>query len=882
MAEMKKSFKEFMEKHGRSESGFTMAEILVAIALLAVLTAVVTSTIINATQTSDKFSRGTMNESQLLNAVSLVTRDISLAKEVRYASDTALAVDTVEGGKLSSVYYFYWTGSADSIPSAAAFTEVKNNASRISSQPGIVEYRVVNGNTGDPTVRTVIEGYNPGGNSEYPLFTYYDGKNAEILLDATNPPQVSDAKLPEIRRVEIHFTSYIDSRDNAMELHTSASPRFLGGVATGNAGLNNPLEKPATPLLYGELPPRTNTAKLEWTPIAGATGYTVYRTNRGQTPLTMVAGTTSNPNLDDPGLAWGETYDYFVVAQGWTGDSAASSTIRLRVTPAPTTFINIQPTRGQDGSSITNFTVARNLNNQLTWAPSSGENIKYRLYTVNVSNGVKTQIYDGPLTTYLHSGRAYGDVTRYVVVPYNDPITGHSRTNPSSTTGGTAPDSPPVDLVSPPIRPVLTGDARNDLTAIKAATATNVLTVTNTASNPNAKGYEFRYGSTDAGANDTLGSRGTASTWNHGPGWGTTNYYAVTAFNDAGSSPASDAGTLPAVKLDQPPGPFTINNLSNNTGYGNVRVQGGDAGSLASVQTNGNMQAAWSAADGTVNYDVERSLRSSLGAATMSQTIMDWDSDQMNLSNSTTNTNFGNAHPGVVYDVKVRAKAANGLSREVTETLLTRPDVPRRGIAEAICLANNSGPMAVYTDADARPKNGYADITTVAYTRNGVPSQPTRTYAIGTSIGAFQDTVLNDVNGMIYQNYISPGAVPNTVARFGTSDSERRSYPLTLTVQILANFSGCSGAGKTVPTHIAPAGRNGSYWVVPHDVCYGYTPGHDYGQYYMDPNNRTAKGYVYGDYADGFQSWMVRNTGGGCNWRLHPKTGQEPYWNSIG
>jgi len=874
MAEMKKSFKEFMEKHGRSESGFTMAEILVAIALLAVLTAVVTSTIINATQTSDKFSRGTMNESQLLNAVSLITRDISLAKEVRYASDTAVAVDTMEGGKLSSVYYFYWTGTAESIPSAAAFSEVKNNASRISSQPGIVEYRVVNGNTADPTVRTVIEGYNPGGNSEFPLFTYYDGKNKEILLDATNPPQVSAAKLPEIRRIEIHFTSYIDSRDNAMELHTSASPRFLGGVAVGGA-VTERLQKPSTPLLYGDLPPRTNTAQLTWTPIAGATGYTVYRTNRNQTPLTTVVATTVNSSLDDPGLAWGETYDYFVVAQGWSGDSNPSTKISLRVTPAPTQFINIDPLRGNTGASITNFTVARNLNNQLTWAPSSGENIKYRLYTV--TNGVKTQIYDGPATTYLHSARNYGDVTRYVVVPYNDPIPGYSKTNPGSTTGGTAADSTPVDLISPPIKPVLSGVARNDLTTPSATTATNVLSITNTI--PNAKGYTFTYGATDAAANGTQGASGTSKSWNHLPGWGTTNYYAATAYNDAGSSQPSDFGTTPAVKLDQPPGPFLITDLTNNTGYGDVIVQGTETGAISTVKSKGSMSASWNTSDGSTKFNVSRSLNTSFGARTMARTVIDWDSDQSDLASTDRSTTFSNAHPGIVYDVTVQSVAANGLSRNVTSTLLTRPDVPQRGISEGICLANNSATYGMYVDSDTRPKSGYADQTKVTYAREWGGAAAPVIYGIGTSVPAFQNLAYEQWGQITYQNIISRSAVPDWVAAHGTSDSERVSYPLTLEMEVVGHFSGCTSAGRNIPDRVAPS-QQGTFWVVPFDVCYGYVPNHNYNQYYMDPNDRLRAGYLPG--RAGYWAGMVQNTTGGCLWRLHPYDGREPYWDSVG
>lgn len=877
MAEMKKAFKEFMNKHGRSESGFTMAEILVAIALLAVLTAVVTSTIINATQTSDKFSRGTLNESQLLNAVSLVTRDISLANEVTYASATALAVDTMEGGTPAQVFYFYWTGNVSSIPSDAAYFEVKNNASKISQQPGIVEYRIVGGDTSNPTIRTIIEGYNPGGNSEYPLFSYHDSNNAEILLDATNPPQVASNKLGNIRRVEIHFTSYIDSRDNAMEMHTSASPRFLGQLPTDTYGVGTPPETP-TPILNGELLPQTNVADLSWTRIAGATGYTVYRENRLQSPLVQVVGSTTGKNsstLSDPNRAWGETYEYFVIAHGWAGDSNPSSKIRLRVTPQPTAFINIDPLRA---SPITNYTVARDLNNQITWAPSTGDTIKYKLYTV--AGATKTLVYDGTATTYLHSGRSYGASTIYVVVAYNDTIPGHSATNPTAVTGGNSVDSTPVTLVSPPLKPTLSGVARNDLTSPSTALATNILTVSNDASNPSVVGYEFRHGDTDASATNTVGQRSTAISYSHLPGWGTTKWYSVRAYNDAGNSQYSDDGATLATKLDQIPGPFSISSLTNNTGYGNVVVQGTDAGSLATVNTTGVMNAAWTTSAGTVEYDVDRWISNGLGAPIMSKAYMDWEADKPDLSSATLSTNFADVHPGVVYGVQVRATAQNGLTRPIVATLLTRPDVPRRGITEATCLANNSQTYGMYVTADTRAKNGYANQTSISFAKSS-GGAATQTVNVGTSVSSFQTLNFNQEGKITYQNIISRGAVADTVANFGISDSERVSYPLTLDMQIVGHFSGCTSAGRAVPTSIAPA-QGGSTWVTAFDVCYGYLTGHDYSGYYVDPNNRNAKGYIYQDYADGYQDSFVRKNVGGCSWRLHPKTGREPYWDSVG
>lgn len=880
---MKKVLKDFIKKHGKSESGFTMVEILVAIALLAVVVAVVTSTIINATQTSEKFSQGTMNESQLLNAVSLITRDVSLAQKITYAGADAVAIETVEGNTPSNVYYFYWKGTEASIPSAPAFAQVKGNAARIPSQPGIVEYRVVNGDTSNPTVRTLIEGYNPGGNSEFPLFTYYNQKNDEILLDAaTTPPHVSDDNLGEIRRVEIHFTSYIDARDNAMELKTSASPRFVGAAVKPVAG-NQTLEKPQTPLLYGDITPRTNTGKVWWTAIAGAESYTIYRQNRTQTPLIKVAGTVAGnvTTFDDLNLAWGETFEYYVVAQGFAGDGDPSSKIRLRTTPQPTAFVNVDPRRGQvAGDSITGYTVARGLTNQLSWAPSTGENIKYKLYTV--SGAVKSLVYDGPLTTYSHSGRSYGAVTRYVVVAYNDTIPSYNNNFPGNVTGGTSADSPYIDLESPPLRPTATGVARNDLTTPSATDATNIITVTNHGANPLVDGYKFKYGTAD-NAITTVGQSNTSTSYSHLPGWGSKTFYSVTAFNNAGESESSDIGALPPVELNQPPGPFSINSLANNNGYGYVVMQSTDEGSLASVKSRGDMSADWTDASGVQGYTINRQVSNSFGRALLSKSTVDYE-DAGSMSGSS--ANFSGVQPGVIYTVSVNARASNGLVRTVSSTLLTRPDVPKRGILEATCLANgvngNGQQLAMYVDADTNPKYGYANKTIVSYNKDGYVAAAEATVPISSSVFAWQRLDhFGQLGKILFRNYIASDAVADNAANFGTSYSERLSFPLSLEVATLAPFNGACNTttgGKIIPQ----AGTMwGSPWVVPIYVCYGYQVGHDYSQYYVDPANRSAKGYVYQDYADGYQNWMSRNSSTGCVWRLAPKVGREPYWNSV-
>lgn len=894
MVKMKKVLTQLRARGEKSESGYTLMEILVAIALLAVLTVAITTTIINTTQTSDKFTRGTMNESQLLNAVSLVTRDISLANKITYAGEAGLSVETLENNAISQVSYFYWNLDANSIPAKPAtiageatpddpFAQVRANKASLPTQPGIVEYRIINGNTASPIIRNLVEGYSPGGNVAYQLFTYYDTKNKEILLDASSSLHVANNKLDTIRRVEIHFTSYIDDRANAMEIKTSATPRFLGQSTTSQNG-SVTLDKMQKPILYGHLAPRTREANVWWTPIAGADSYILYRGNRLGSPQESVIAVLggADSKYDDTTVKPGETYTYRIVAQGFVGDSDSSDAVRLRVTPDSSSFTNIDTKRGDDGSPISGYTVARNLTNQLSWKASAGENIKYRLYTG--SGASATLLYDGAGLTYAHGSRNYGDVTRYYVIAYNDTIQSFDPNNPSFVTGGTAPDSPYIDLISPPIRATITGTALNDTTSPSRPIAKNLITVTNTAANPQSKGYEFEIGNTATTVTSSA-QTGTRTTFEDTPGWGSTRHYSATAYNDAGDGPTSNV-----VKVDQIPGPFAISSLSNPTGYAWVIRQEAIKGSLAKTETRGVMSASWGASTGATEYDVDRRVSDYLSNPAIPKSLFDYETDKPNLKATT--TSFSGVQPGSIYNVTVSAVAANGKTRATTEKLLTRPDVPQSGMAEQMCLANGAGvtvaegqsPWPVqnygaYVQSNTYPKYGAATGTDISYNlKNGSAPSTKKNQSLSTGYFTWlQNDGYGNSATISFQNVIDAKIGTDRGVKFGLSDGERRSYALDLTLESVAQFTGACNT-TTGGKIIGAAGTtNGYNWVIPVNVCYGYRLGHDYSQYYMDPNDPWRAGYVYG--GSGYQPWFVKNNGA-CKWRYDPVTGTDPYWQS--
>lgn len=874
MAKMKRDNK-FLNYHGRSEHGFTMVEILVGIMLLAGVIAVVTSTLINATQTSDKLTRGTLNQSKLLDAVSLITRDISLSKKVEYASVDALSLRTIEEGVESNVKYFYWNGNASSIPSNAAFDDVRNNISLLSSEPSIVEYRVVGSNTSAPIVRGLIEGYNPGVNND-PLFLYFDNKNNEILAEAGDEGRIAEDKLESIRRVQIHLNSFLEGRDKEMEIRTSASPRFMGVETNGQAGSGTFIEKTQTPELYGDLVPRTRVAELEWTSVAGATSYTIYKQNRLanggiSTYLDQVGGDTTA--YSDTAVAPGETYEYFVVAQGYAGDSDPSNTIRLRVTPDPTSFVFIQPTRGQDGSSIEGFTVARNLDNQLSWSASSGENINYKLFKIQGST--KTLIYNGPATTYKHTGQQYGTITRYTVVPYNATLAAPTPKR-VGVTGGDAPDASVVDLISPPLAPTASVTPLNDTTNPARTSPANNIRITNVADNPTATCYEYFSGSSQATATSSF-HRSSANQREHGVAWGTTTFYRTLACNDAGNSPMSAA-----IQANQIPGPFGITSLVNNIGYTKVRSQEERVESIKTVNNEGQMTASWRSSSGSRNYSVSRSVINHLGGSVLPASF------NYNAgvgSTSETSARMNRVHPGALYRVTVTAQAANGTTRTTSATLLTKPDVPRSGILESMCLANgavNGQQLGMYVNANTFPQYGGADDSVISFyrkqygTNNYLSAPGTYSSGLGTGVFAWQAMSPYEEVGITYQNRISDARMNQLNPDFGRGISERSSHPLTLSTVMLAPSFGnaCNNyTGGHVISH-ANLPSWGFGWVVPYNVCYGYQPGNRYTDAWYYPNNLGAGAVFYQDRQPG----MVQNVGGGCKWRFAPGIHTAPRW----
>lgn len=914
---------------GKTEHGLTMIEITVAIVLLGIIMLFTTTTILSTTQTSDNFTQSAQSESNLLDAMSLISRDVSLAKSFNYADTQSLSITTLDSNTESQVYYILWNPSTSNqgIPSDSSFDTLRANTSKLPKEAGLVEYRVVNGNTSNPIVRNLIPNYNPGGSSDS-LFTYFNVEGKEILLEAGTEPKVSKDNLAGVRRVEMHFTSFVESRSNAMEMHTSAVPKLMGIVSkTEQGNLKTDANRLPPPELNGNLVPKTNTANLWWSPVAGADSYQIFSLKdnaTSYTPLRTVDPRSGIIREDHTGLTWGSDYRYKVVAYDHRGASIDSNVVHLRVTPNPTEFDNIEPLRGMDGQSITNYTVARNLQNSLYWKKVNGNNTEYKIRTSENNESWNVLWNDLKLQTNIEGGKEYGDETQYTATSYNDIIAVVNPDGTTFSTGGEAPQSDPVKLISPPIAPELNVTAINDI--IKndpSITApTNNVQVSNSSSIKTEKEFEFFVADTNnfgqsysllkknADTTSFVDNMKEHSSYDNNKGWGTNSYYFAIASNDAGDSPVSKATKNEAK---QHPGPFKFTNLSNNEGYANFYSKDTEIDAAQTLKQVGKMSGEWEKSLGAGSYEMKRRISREISTGNILREMKDQNTGKIvdfespkNFNGNTRTFEVAGTSPGVVYTVSMDAvSSVNGLKRPTSSTLLTRPDIPRSGYLEAMCLADgtvgNNQTHGMYVNADTRPKYGYADKIEVEYLNSSgiTPPSTSRDLSPGDTdnLGFFWQplTQIGNVGTIKLNTIITEKEVPNSSIDFGKTQSERRSETPYLSVSMLSNFNapcqfGYEYAGPNVLGTEGNAVKwkdstNGSRWIVHQFVCYGYVPGRAYGDFWVLDGKEFKKGYStaqkneYSGSGSFSRKWDFIPTDG-CIWRLDPY-GAEPYFQSY-
>lgn len=748
----------------RKENGFTLVEILVVISIIAVIGTVVATLIINATQSNQKFSASNMTQSELLDSVARVTTQVSLSGEVLMAESTKLRVKTTEDGIDYETTYFYWANDGDiNLPAGVDKTKLPN-------QKSFLEYKVNKANN-SIVVTNLISNYVREADAK-PIFTYFTTEDESI------PVPVQQAKLSSIKRVAVYFAITPSGREAPMEIATSAVPRMAitsAGKATGSGTVI-----PQATVLSGKLPPRTNTSTLDWIFVAGATQYNLYRDGALLKPLGPTVST-----YNDAGLEWGKTYLYHAVVTGYAGQSATSNTVSLTVVPDKPMFVNknlaatlAEVNNGTPRAGTTSpltgskYSVARGLVNQLAWSPMDGAT-GYR-----VVDGTGAVVYNGPNTTATQN-TAYGDVRTYRVYAYNVGQNG---------SGGDSVVSDPITLVSPPKAPTIAVTA-NDNTAITADSSNDVRVVTAPA---NTDGYIYDSGSTNGATSEF--TRNTTTTANQRVAWGSTTWYGVSAYNEAGPGPES-----PNVQALQKPGPFAITDITQTARsvYTNKLEYDG----VAASNQPGSVHADWGDSAGRANYTIVIAVSDSFGGSVVAGT----NSRSASLTNSYADTTT--MTPGTIYYYAVTATAPNGTTRAATTRYFqTAPDVPRSGQAWIVC---NNTPTQYYNEvytSDTRPLYGAADRThQTQFSNNGGGSGLDKDLPVGnnTQMTNSNGYYHNYTAGFILQNILDARAV---AWKAQTTSAQIKAYGTYKALNGVHNdFAGCP---------------NGS-WGEPADPCYG-------------------------------------------------------------
>jgi fibronectin type 3 domain-containing protein len=263
---------------------------------------------------------------------------------------------------------------------------------------------------------------------------------------------------------------------------------------------------------------------LNWSPVLGATSYTVkYGTTNGGPYTTTLTG-LGGPPVVVSGLAAGGTYYFVVTASNAAGTGGSSPQTSLALAPAAPTGLNAVAGNGQ---------VA------LTWNGAAGATS----YTVKygTSSGVYTQTLDATVTNATVTGLTNGTLYYFVVT--------------ASNAGGTSGNS--SQLATGPALP-----APGAPTGLNATAGNGQVALTwNGVSG--ATGYTVSYGTSSGGPYTQTVSVNGASATVTGLANGTAYYFVVSATGTGGTSANSTQASASPL-LPAPGAPTGLNAAAGN------------------------------------------------------------------------------------------------------------------------------------------------------------------------------------------------------------------------------------------------------------------------------------------------------------------------------
>lgn len=548
------------------EQGFTLIEVLITTIIIAIVAAISVGLISSSQKNSEIHLATNQGQDAINYSVSQITRELSTEPIIRVAEEDKLLIDN--NGTL--VYYFLWQGEgltqADLPPGLNTGALVTPD---ISAEAGLVlleARRTIdeNGIESPVTVSLLLNGvsetkYDSGDK----LFSYYSN-------DGVLPTPVDLEDLFFIERVGIRVVKEVEGVVTPLELKTSMALTKIGGISTELPPVDQIIPPP--PVLRGQLPPTGLTATLEWSPVAGALSYELYRyeNNQGITAASLVATKSEGDTLSvvDSNRPHNTDSYYFVLANGPGGTSGRSNIVQLRTIPLPPAFGNIDANASCSGN-----TVARNLNNCLAWSDpnsSTGVPVTYDLSKRPTSTPAFTNVASGSTTrNYVDSNQVFGNVTRYRVVARNEVVL-DSYNNP---TGGVSTGSE-VTLISPPVAPSLSGSSTDGIRSVTWNAVSNATAYKKERVAPSGSYQEFTQNNTRSITDSSEIDSNSFS-------------YRVTSVNAAGEGGSSTV----VVNGTRPSGSFAIgvsytngirrvswNPVENATSYVLTRIQPVPAG----------------------------------------------------------------------------------------------------------------------------------------------------------------------------------------------------------------------------------------------------------------------------------------------------------------
>jgi fibronectin type 3 domain-containing protein len=188
------------------------------------------------------------------------------------------------------------------------------------------------------------------------------------------------------------------------------APDFTVHYLSGKTGYTNPWygypAAPAKPTGLKGVSSGYNSNKLTWDTVAGATGYSIYRSTSPDSGFTYLKGVTGT-SYTNTGLTTGKTYYYQIKAYVMVGSrkvmSPVSATISAKPIPAKPTGLKVV-SAGYDRNKITWNTVTGATGYSIYRSTSPDSGFTY-LKGVTTNSYTNTGLTTG--TTYYYQIKAY-------------------------------------------------------------------------------------------------------------------------------------------------------------------------------------------------------------------------------------------------------------------------------------------------------------------------------------------------------------------------------------------------------------------------------------------------------------------------------------------